>query len=224
MLPTEHPQPRTLARTDQRTFVTALMFLTATSAVMSVSACSGRESSRTAEDTGAPTAGVIDSALPIPVLLSRFRAVTADTPSTLTGGADSPERLARALLTALSARDTVAVRTLAMSRGEFAWLYYPHTKFTAPPYELGPQIVWIPLVAASDKGAGRLLERYGGRALRFEAISCPDSASTEGPNTIITSCTVRFAVDDSAARQLRLFSSLLSRGGQYKFLTYTNDL
>lgn len=173
---------------------------------------------------------MVDSALPIPELLARFRAATATTaatpsaPTALTGGERSPERLARALLAALSRRDTLAVRALAMSRGEFAWLYYPHTKFTAPPYELGPQLVWIPLVAASDKGAGRLLERYGGRTLRFEAITCPDSATAEGPNTIIASCTVRFAVADSAARELRLFSSLLSRGGQYKFLSYTNDL
>lgn len=195
-----------------------------TAVLTAVGACSRGESARPNDQSGAPGAVVVDSALPIPELLSRFRAATADTPTTLTGGESSPERLARALLTALARRDTLAVRALAMSRGEFAWLYYPHTKFTAPPYELGPQIVWIPLVAASDKGAGRLLERYGGRALRFEAISCPDSASTEGPNTIITSCTVRFAVADSAARQLRLFSSLLSRGGQYKFLTYTNDL
>ena len=200
--------------------VTAVIIATVTA----VGACSPRDSARSIDQAGAPGAGVVDSALPIPELLSRFRTATADTPTTLTSGESSPERLARALLTALSRRDTLAVRALAMSRGEFAWLYYPHTKFTSPPYELGPQIVWIPLVAASDKGAGRLLERYGGRTLRFEAIICPDSATTEGPNTIITGCTIRFAVADSAARQLRLFSSLLSRGGQYKFLTYTNDL
>lgn len=194
------------------------------SLALTVAACEGEESARSSVQAGAPGAGVIDSALPIAELLARFRAATADTPTTLTGGETSPERLARALLAAISKRDTLTVRGLAISRGEFAWLYYPHTKFTAPPYELGPQIVWIPLVAASDKGAGRLLERYGGRMLRFEAIICPDSASTEGPNAILTDCTVRFAVADSAARELRLFSSLLSRGGHYKFLTYTNDL
>lgn len=193
-------------------------------ALTRTSACGGGESGRAPARTDPPAIGVVDSILPIPELLARFRAVTADTPTVLTGGESSPERLARALLVALANRDTLAVRTLAISRGEFAWLYYPHTKFTAPPYELGPQLVWLPLVAASDKGAGRLLERYGGRTLRFEAISCPDSANTEGPNTIRPGCRVRFAVGDSAARELRLFSSLLSRGGHYKFLTYTNDL
>ncbi len=190
-------------------------------------ACSGSESGRSSSRAAASDqrqAGVVDSALPIPELLARFRANTVDTPTTLGGRATSPERLARALLTGLAQRDTTAVRTLVMSRGEFAWLYYPHTKFTAPPYALGPELVWIPLVAASDKGAGRLLERFGGRTLRFKALVCPDAATTEGPNTIITGCTVRFTVADSASRELRLFSSLLSRDGRYKFLSYTNDL
>jgi hypothetical protein len=202
----------------------AVLIVTLTLALATGAACRAGESGRSLDGSGAPVDGVVDSVLPIPELLARFRAATADTPATLTGGETSPERLARALIAALTSRDTLAVRTLAMSRGEFAWLYYPHSKFTAPPYELGPQLVWIPLVAASDKGAGRLLERYGGRALRFEAIICPDSASTEGPNTVLAGCRVRFAVGDSAARELRLFSSLLSRHGHYKFLTYTNDL
>ena len=202
----------------------AVVILTLALALAVGAACRAGESGRSLDRSGAPGGGVVDSVLPIPELLARFRAATADTPTTLSGGETSPDRLARALLVALTKRDTLAVRALAVSRGEFAWLYYPHSKFTAPPYELGPQLVWIPLVAASDKGAGRLLERFGGRTLRFEAITCPDSASSEGPNTLLAGCRVRFAVGDSAARELRLFSSLLSRDGHYKFLTYTNDL
>jgi len=184
--------------------------------VILAAACDAAPARGTAD---APDGGVVDSALPIPELLGRLRAATADTPTTLAGGAESPVRLARALLAALSAHDTTAVRALVMSRGEFAWLYYPHTKFTAPPYELGPDLVWIPLYAASDKGAGRLLARYGGQALRFDALTCPDTVTTEGPNTIVSGCAVRFATGDSAARDLRIFSSLLSRDGRYKFIS-----
>ena len=213
-----------LARAAARTVLPTSMAVAMLLAIGAGGACSGGESARALARANAPSAGVVDSALPIPELLARFRTATADTPATLAGGATSPERLARALLTALTQRDTGTVRALVMSRGEFAWLYYPHTKFTTPPYELGPDLAWIPLVAASDKGAGRLLERFGGRRLRFDALTCPDRATSEGPNTILTGCTVRFAVADSARRELRLFSSLLSRDGHYKFLSYTNDL
>lgn len=185
-------------------------------------ACGGGD--RAADADAPPAAGVVDSALPIPELLARFRASTPDTLTALSGGADSPDALGRALLAAVRRRDTAAVRALAVSRAEFAWLYYPHTRFTAPPYELGPDLVWLQLVAASDKGAGRLLERYGGRTLRFERVVCPDTAALEGPNRVTTGCTVRFAVADSAARDLRLFATTLARDGRVKVLSFANDL
>lgn len=187
-----------------------------------VTACDARSTPKTGA-ADAP-AGVIDSALPIPVLLERFRATTTDTPAVLRGGAERPETLVRALLAAVSARDTATLRSLVMTRSEFAWLYYPHTKFVARPYELGPELVWLQHVAGSETGAVRLLERYGGARLRFEALLCADSVIVEGPNRITPGCRVRFAAADSAPRTLQLFAGLLARDGRYKFLSYANDL
>lgn len=195
------------------------LLLTATAAV-GIAACDAAPRGESAT----PAAGVVDSALPIPTLLARFRATVPDTPTVLAGGADSPLTLARALAGAIAAHDTAAVRALAVSKAEFGWLYYPHTKYVRPPYELGPDLVWFTLVAASDKGAGRLLSRYGGRALRVEAVTCPDSAEQEGPNAVLRGCRVRFTVPDSAARDMQLFGALLRRDGRYKFLSYANDL
>lgn len=171
-----------------------------------------------------PYIGVIDSTLPIDTLLHRFRGAVADTPTALVGGEATPERLTRALLTALSAQDTATLRRLVISRAEFAWLYYPHTMWTRPPYEMGPDLVWLQVGANSEKGVVRLIRRYGGSRLRFEALLCPDSVNVEGPNRVIPGCTVRFAAADSAPRELRLFGSLLNRDGQYKFVSYANDL
>jgi len=196
-----------------------LLALTTTAAL---GACASDAAEQRTTDT--PYAGVIDSALPIPELLARFRATVSDTPTTLAGGAPSADALARELLAAVSARDTVAVRGLLLSRAEFAWLYYPHARYTAPPYELGPELVWFTSSAASEKGAARLLARFGGRPLRFEQLVCPDSTDTEGPNVIQRGCVVRFAPGDSAVRELQLFGALLRRDGRYKFLSYANDL
>jgi hypothetical protein len=197
-------------------------------AAAAVTACdrAARDSDSASADALTPpaTGDVIDSALPIPVLLERFRATLPDTPSVLVGGESSPEALTRALLTALGAHDSATVRRLVISRAEFAWLYYPHTRFTAPPYELGPDLLWLQMGAASEKGATRLLRRYGGSPLRFEALLCPDSIVQEGPNTLRAGCRVRFAVPDSGTRELRLFGSLLERGGRHKFVSYANEL
>lgn len=168
--------------------------------------------------------GVIDSALPIDTLLRRFRAAITDTPTVLLGGAATPEALTQALLTAVGRRDTSAIRSLVMNRSEFAWLYYPHTKFTRQPYELGPDLVWMQTRLASEQGITRLFARYGGSQLRFAGLSCSDSSTREGPNRLVADCRVRFAAADSAERELRLFGALLNRDGRYKFLTYANDL
>ncbi len=168
--------------------------------------------------------GIVDSALPIDTLLHRFRSTLPDTPTTLLGGESSPERLSRALLTALTANDTARLRALVVSRTEFAWLYYPHTHWIRPPYEMGPDLVWLQVAANSEKGLVRLVRRYGGRSLRFDGLSCADSVLREGPNTIVQGCRVRFAAADSAARELQLFGSLLNRDGRYKFVSYANDL
>lgn len=199
----------------------ALLYVAAL--VATIAACDRAATPDTAA-SHAPRAGVVDSALPIDTLLHRFRATLPDTPTTLTGGLPSAEALTRALLRALETHDTATVQRLVLSPSEFAWLYYPHTRFTRPPYELGPELLWLQLGMASEKGAVRLIRRYGGTPLRFEALACPDSAAVEGPNRVITGCRVRFAAADSTARELQLFGSLLQRDGLYKFVSYANEL
>jgi hypothetical protein len=111
-----------------------------------------------------------------------------------------------------------------LSRAEYAWLYYPHTRYTRPPYELGAELLWIQISENSEKGIVRLLRRYGGSTLRYQALSCPDSSVTEGPNTLLGPCRVTFAAADSAARTLQIFGSIISRDGQVKFVSYANEL
>lgn len=171
-----------------------------------------------------PPGAVVDSALPIDTLLARFRATIPDTPVRLAGGESSPERLTRALLDALAAQDTATIRRLVVNRAEFAWLYYPHTRYTRPPYELGPELLWIQVNENSEKGIVRLLRRYGGSPLRLVALACADSTVTEGPNTLLGPCQVTFAPADSSARTMRVFGSILRRDGLHKFVSYTNDL
>jgi hypothetical protein len=203
------------------------LLLILAAAAIGVAACdrgANVDAGSAAAEASATSAGVIDSALPIATLLHRFRATIPDTPTVLTGGASSPEHLTRALLAALESHDTATVRALVLSRAEFAWLYYPHTIYTRPPYEMGPDLLWLQISGNSEKGVVRLLRRYGGSPLRLGALLCPDSAQQEGPNTIIAGCRVRFAAADSAARELRIFGSLLNRDGRYKFVSYANEL
>lgn len=202
----------------------AAVLLAVAAAATGALACGGADAERADAPRDLPPGAIIDSALPIDTLLARFRATIPDTPTTLAGGERSPERLTRSLLGAISAHDTATIRRLVLSRAEFAWLYYPHTRYTRRPYELGPALLWIQVSENSEKGIVRLLRRYGGSTLRFDALACPDSAATEGPNTLIGPCRVTFAAADSAARTLQVFGSIIARDGQYKFVSYANEL
>lgn len=197
----------------------ALLFL-----LVAAAAACARDAERADAPRDLPPGAVIDSALPIDTLLARFRATILDTPTVLSGGERSPERLTRAFLAALTAQDTATIQRLVLSRAEFAWLYYPHTRYTRRPYELGPELLWIQVSENSEKGIVRMLRRYGGSPLRFDALACPDSSATEGPNTIIGPCRVTFAAADSAARTLQVFGSIIARDGQFKFVSYANEL
>ena len=195
-----------------------------TFAVAGAIACERGGSGSDTATRDVPPGYVIDSALPIDTLLARFRATIPDTPTTLVGGESSPERLTRALLGAITAQDTATIRRLVLSRAEFAWLYYPHTRYTKRPYELGPELLWIQVSENSEKGIVRLLRRYGGSPMRFDALDCPDSTTVEGPNAITGPCTVTFAAADSAARTLQIFGSIIARDGRVKFVSYSNEL
>ncbi|NJD20008.1 MAG: hypothetical protein FIA95_12105 [Gemmatimonadetes bacterium] len=163
------------------------------------------------------------SILPNEAELRRFRAaLPGEAPAGLTGGAPSRDALVARFLTALEAADTAAFRDMLLTRAEFAWLYYPHTRFTAPPYELAPELLWFQIENGTGRGFGRLLDRMGGRPAHADSYACPSDARTEGPNRVWEECVVRLRPPGGEARDLRLFGTILERDGVYKFVSYSN--
>src|SRR5690606_12411311 len=69
-------------------------------------------------------AAVVDSIIPIPVALERFRADIDRLPTDLIGGTGSIEALTRRVVELLAASDTSGFEAIALDRAEFAYLYY----------------------------------------------------------------------------------------------------
>jgi len=170
-----------------------------------------------------PSQGVVDSTLPIEEEVRRFLLTVDSVPAALRHGAPNREELVRRFLLAVETRDSAALPRLVLQRDEFIGLYYPHTHFTAPPYELSPSLLWFQMQNASSRGISRLLQRDGGRPLGFASLRCPDQARIEGPNRLWESCIVAVTDSAGAPRDRRLFGTILEHGGTYKFLTYTNE-
>ena len=165
---------------------------------------------------------VVDSALSIDTLLDRFR-TGLEAPAELAGGAPSLEALVRAFATAVERHDSAALAGLALTRAEFAWLYYPYIPEAAPPYELEPGLMWFMLETNSSRGLRALLAERGGQPLGLIGQTC-EGERRYGELLLLGPCSVRrvAAPGDTVAEVL--FGPVMSRNGRFKFVSYANKL
>jgi hypothetical protein len=193
-------------------------------AALLITACTGGERRSAAGPDTAATARplVIDSILPIEEHLRRFREGVPEVAG-LAGGLASDTALVQAFLAAVSARDSVALAQLVLSRAEFAWLYYPAHIYARPPYELDPLTSWMLQQGNGDKGFSRVLREYGGQRLAYVTHGCKPAATLAPPAREWNQCEVGLKVGDYETVK-RMFGSIVEIGGQYKFVSYANDL
>ena len=165
---------------------------------------------------------IVDSILPMEEQLRRFRAGLTETPTALAGNVHSKDQLVRAFVRALESADTTALVRLTLTRAEFAYLVFPESPLSAPPYSQAPDLVWMQQSYASATGLQRLLHRLGGSPIGFRSLSCAEFPVIEGSNRIWKNCTVRFSPPGGHMQTLRLFTSIIERDGRFKILSYNN--
>ncbi len=190
-------------------------------------ACAPEESAtKTPPSVGssASTTGVIDSVLPVEEALRRFRADIPVTPSGLSGGATTREQLVKSFVQALQQVDTTSLGRMLITRAEFAYLYYPTSRASKPPYEESPDLNFLRSREHSGKGIRRALKLLGGRPARYAGYMCSANTRTEGENTLWGPCTVKADTGAGAPVELSLFGTIIERAGQFKFLSYANQL
>jgi hypothetical protein len=166
--------------------------------------------------------GVVDSALPPEEEVRRFRKAVPERPSHLTGGERSRDALVRRWVTAIEARDSVALRQMVMTAAEFITFYYPESPYTHPPYRQSPALRWFLLSSASSQGVTRVWQRHAGQPLGYGGYSCNPKPDQVGSNRIWTACALRLKTATSETT-VRLFGPIIERDGWYKFLHYGSD-
>jgi len=167
----------------------------------------------------------VDSILPIEEELRRFRATLDERPGSLGGrAATDRDRLVLDFIEAVERQDTAALAGALLTRAEFAYLYYPYTKFTSPPWEMPPALVWFQITQNGGKGLARLLRTYAGRDLGYRGYRCEPQPRVEGPNRLWEGCTVELKGEDGVVVTKRLFGTILDRDGRFKFVSCANDL
>jgi hypothetical protein len=152
--------------------------------------------------------------------LERFRAPLPQR-TRLARGVATRDDLVKAVIARASARDTASLVHLAVERAEWAWLYYPDSRYARPPYRSPADVQWNLLLHSSEKGLGRLLRELGRRRVVVRAISCR-GPETEGANRLWRDCQVSYRADGRDETR-RLIRAILERDGQFKVLSYSND-
>jgi hypothetical protein len=182
-----------------------------------------------AESSGTPEAAAhtpvhVDSTFPIEEEIRRFRVGMTPVEGFAQGAMPSREALVEAFLRRLESGDTTGVAELALTRTEFAYLYYPYTIYTSRPYELSPALVWFQLQNRSSRGLGRLLQRYAGETLFDTGHRCPDEGEPWGEGHIWHGCTILGELPTGETVEERLFGSILQVGDGYKLVSFSNEL
>jgi hypothetical protein len=167
---------------------------------------------------------VIDSVRPVEEEIRRFQATLGAPLVAFGGGAPNRDALVQAFIDATERGNEAALRQLVVDRAEFAFLVYPTSPNTKPPYRLSPAIVWMQRSAGTDKSVTRLLQRFGGRPSGYLGYSCDDPPVVQGANRLWMGCVVRLRTAGGNPTELRLFGPIVERAGTYKFLSLTSGL
>jgi hypothetical protein len=164
----------------------------------------------------------VDSIRPPAEALARFRdgLPIADA---LSGGAPSRDSLVARFVDAVTRQDTAAIQEMVLSRAEYGWIYFPSLQRMNPRTNMQPEVMWMLHTQESQKGITRVLRRLGGGQARFGAYACEDAPQVEEANRYFHQCTVRTIAPDGETAPLKLFGSMIERGGRWKIVSYGND-
>jgi hypothetical protein len=171
----------------------------------------------------ARSSGIIDSILPPDTALARFREGLTE-PTALEGGVPGLTALTDSFVARVERADTAGLAALALTRAEFAYLYYPTVPESRPPYDLAPGLFWFMLEGNSDRGLATLLAERGGHPLGYHGVRCEGEPRRYGENTVWSLCLIRRAGAPGDTVAERLFGPIVERDGIFKFVSYANKL
>lgn len=170
----------------------------------------------------AKAAVTVDSIRPPAEALARFRDGLPAADS-LAGGAPSRDSLVARFVDAVARNDTAAVRGMVLDRAEYGWIYFPSLQRMNPGTSMQPEVMWLLHGQESQKGITRVLRRLGGGQARFGGYTCEQAPQVEGQNRYWHDCAVEVTAEDGDRATLKLFGSVIERGGRWKIVSYAND-
>ncbi len=151
------------------------------------------------------------------------RPATRDALPPLGHAFESPEAVAEAVLGALAEEDGPTLVALALSEMEFRTVVWPELPSSRPERGLPFEYAWGDLHQKSTNELRRLLARAGGRQYELLEMTFDGESTRYETFTVHRDSRLRVRDAEGAERDVRLFGSVLQRGGEYKLFSYVVD-
>lgn len=136
---------------------------------------------------------------------------------------ESADALSRAVLAAIESRDVDALHALALNKGEFAEDVWPELPAARPERNLSSSFVWGDLHQKSNITLRDTLAAHGGKKYEFVSIRFLGEMTPYRSYRVHRESELTVKDGEGNERLLRLFGSVIEKGGRYKVFSYVID-
>ena len=136
---------------------------------------------------------------------------------------DTPEALARAVLAAFEKRDIDRLLKLALDKQEFAEHVWPELPAAKPERNLSVNFVWGDLHQKSNIMLHESLAAHGGKKYELVGLRFLGETTPYGSYLVHRESELTVKDLDGTQRDIRLFGSVLEKGGRFKVFSYVID-
>jgi len=136
---------------------------------------------------------------------------------------DSPEALAGAVLDGIAREDRPFLERLALSEEEFRDLVWPELPAARPERNMPWDYVWKDLHQKSQTSLSGILAQHGGRRYTIVDVKYRGDTTKYATFEVRRAAELVIKTESGEALSVRLFGSMISRGGKFKLFSYVVD-
>jgi hypothetical protein len=148
-----------------------------------------------------------------------FLAACASFRTPLTDTRDSPAAVAQAVIEAVTAGNSAALASLALSEQEFREHIWPELPSARPERNLPFSYVWGDLHQKSGASLAATLARYRGQRLTLVDVRFGDATTYDG-YTVHRDSVFVVRTPDGTTDDVRLCGSMVEQSGRWKVFSY----
>ena len=141
----------------------------------------------------------------------------------LPGSAETPEAMARLALERIASGDREGLLALALTGAEFREAVYPELPASRPERNTSADYLWRGLRQKSRNALAFTLDRYAGAPLELLAVGFLGETTDYGAYRVHRKTALTVRAPDGKKSVVRVFGSLIERGGEYKIFSFVTD-